>query len=149
MLLESLILGSVALNAIVALAPGILGMPRAKVSNVALTSLGVVTDTEYLTLEPVSLLPAVEITNVQVMEDPVPGTYAKVWVYLKANAASPLLGDFCRIYDDDTGIQVGAKKNWYAVVDGDTWIAKYDWSDDWLVLMPNRVWNLRIEVGTN
>ena len=68
MLLESLILGSVALNAVVTLVPSILGLPRVKISNAALTRLGAVTDTEYLTLEPVSLLPAVEITNVQVIK---------------------------------------------------------------------------------
>jgi len=149
MLLESLILGSVALNAVVTLVPSILGLPRVKISNAALTRLGAVTDTEYLTLEPVSLLPAVEITNVQVIEDPVPGTYAKVWVYLKANSASPVAGDFCRIIDDDTGVVVGYKKDYYIVGAGNTWVVKYDGIDDWRVFMPNRIWNLRIETGTN
>lgn len=124
-------------------------LTRPRVSHAALATLGVITDTEYLTLDPVGLLPAVEITTVSISKEPVPGSYAGVWVYLKANSPSPAAGVFCRIIDDDTGAIVGVKKNWYLVVAGDTWIAKYDWVDDWNVVMPNRVWNLRIEVGTN
>lgn len=125
-------------------------LTRPKTSSIALTSLGAITDTRYITLTPVLVGPAVEITDVQIIEDPVLiGTYPKVWVYLKANSASPLAGDFCRIYDDDTGVLVGVKKNWVLVAVGDTWIAKYDGFDDWNAVMPNRVWNLRIETGTN
>lgn len=121
------------------------------VSQVALTSLSaVITDTAYVTLEPVApLLPAMEIVGVLVHEDPVAGQYANVWVSLKANAASPFLGVFCRIFDDDTGELVGYKKNWYLVAAGTEWVAKYNAFDDWAVRMPNRVWNLRVEVGTN
>lgn len=119
------------------------------VSQAALTSLGVVTDTEYLTLEPSVVVLAMEITNVLVYEEPVAGTYANIHVSLKANAASPLLGVFCRIIDDDTGEIVGYKKNWYNVAAGNEWVAIYNAFDDWAVRMPNRVWNLRIEVGTN
>jgi len=128
-----------------------LSKPRVSLSHTAFARLGVVTDTEYLTLTPTGLLPAVEITEVQVLVDPVVvGTYAKLLVYLKANAASPLLGDFCRIVDDDTGAVVGKKKDWYLVANGDTWIAYYDKGlVDWNAVMPNRIWNLRIEVGTN
>ena len=139
--MSALLLGGIALYA--------LTRSRARVSHAALTSLGVVTDTKHLTLTPIVTGIAVEIVGVDVIEDPVPGTYAKVWVHLKANATPPLLGLFCRIIDDDLGMQVGQKKNWYDKSVGSTWTAKYDAGDDWGVLMPNRVWNLRIEVGTN
>ena len=119
------------------------------VSQVAVTSLGVVTDTEYLTLEPSVTALAMEIIGVLVHEDPIAGQYANVWITLKANAASPFLGVFCRILDDDTGEVVGYKKNWYAVATGDEWVAKYNAFDDWSKRMPDRVWNLRVEVGTN
>ena len=137
-----LVLGAFALYA--------LSNPRATVSSAALAHLGVVTDMEYVTLQATSLLPDVEITNVQVLEDPVVvGNVAKIWVSLKANAPSPALGVFCRIIDNDTEAIVGVKKNWYLVVAGDTWVVKYDGFDDWNMTMPNRTWNLRIEVGTN
>lgn len=126
-----------------------LSRPRATVTSAALARLGVVTDTRYLTLEPSVAVMAVEITDVQVVEAPVPGTYAKVWISLKANVAGTILGHFCRIYDDDTGDLVGKKKDWPFVSAGSTWVVKYDWLDDWNMKMPSRVWNLRIEVGTN
>ncbi|MFH1547673.1 MAG: hypothetical protein ABIC57_04245 [bacterium] len=124
---------------------------RTNVSSAALASLGVVTDSRFITILPTSLLPDVEITGIQVLEDPVVvGTFAKVWVHLKANAPSPpILGDFCRIIDNDTEVIVGVKKNWTLVTTGDEWIAKYDGIDDWNTTMPNKTWNLRIEAGTN
>ena len=127
---------------------------RGVVSHSALTSLGAITDSRHITLEPASLLPDVEITSVEILEDPVVvGNFAKVWIHLKANAQSPQVGDFCRIYDNDTEVLVGVKKNWGMwpayIAPGDEWVAKYDGIDDWNTTMPNRTWNLRIEVGTN
>ena len=136
-----MILGGLALYA--------LTRPR-DASSQALVSLGSVTDMEYLTLTATSLLPAVVITTVQVKEDPVVGVYPKIWVYLKANAGSPLLGDFCRIIDNDTGMVVGRKRDYYFVANGDAWVVYFDrGAIDWTMTMPNRVWNLRIEAGTN
>lgn len=148
MLLESLILGSVALNAVVTLAPDILGLPRAKISNAVLASLGVVTDIEYLTLTPTMVEPFMEITLVEVKEDPVPGVYAKVWVSIRQTRGYPS-SVFVRIIDDDTGTIVGYKKNFITTGAGDSKVVKYDGFDDWNTFMPNRVWNLRIETGTN
>ena len=136
--MSALILGGLALYA----------LTRPRVSHAALVGLGTVTDTEYLTLTPSAVLPAVEIIGVEVIEDPVPGVYAKVWVTIKQNAGA-IISAFVRIYDDDTGAIVGYKKNYLSFGPGDTGIAKYDWLDDWSITMPNRVWNLRIEAGTN
>ena len=139
--MSALILGGLVLYA----------LTRPRVSHAALTSLGVVTDTEYLTLTPAAAGPAVEITSVEVVDySPVPGSYARIKVYLKANVESPILGDFCRIIDDDTGVVVGRKREYYFVAPGDTWAAYFDRGIiDWTMTMPNRVWNLRIEAGTN
>lgn len=127
-----------------------LSKSRPRVSSSALTSLGQITDTRYFDLQPSALLAAVEITSVSILESPViVGSYPKLWIYLKANSPSPILGDFCRIYDDETGVLVGEKKNWLAVFTGNEWIAKYDGFDDWNSVMPNKTWKLRIEVGTN
>ena len=128
-------------------------MPRMsypQVSQVALTSLGeVITDTEFLTLEPSVVALAVEIVEVEVRTEPIAGAYAQVWVHLKANAPSPTFGSFfCRIIDDDTGAIVGKIKDWILVFKGNTWIAKYTSVLHWNAVMPNRVWNLRVEVGT-
>jgi len=146
MLLDYLILGSLALNAVVSLAPNILGLD--KISHVALTSLGVVTDTRYWTLVPSALAPVIEITNVQEIEAPVPGTYPKLWVSIIQNAVG-IRNIFVRIIDDDTDIVVGYKKNFITIGEGDSKVVKYDGLDDWSRVMPNRNWNLRIEVGTN
>ena len=122
---------------------------RTQISHAALTSLGVVTDTRYLTLMPSLEDPFMEITLVEVIEpNPVPGTYAKIWVTIRQTRgiASSI---FCRIIDDDTGEVVGYKKDFVTYGAGDSKIVKYDWVDDWNMAMPNRVWNLRIETGTN
>lgn len=123
--------------------------PRAIVSDAAFARLGVVTDTEYLTLTPALEEPFMEIVLVDVIEpNPVPGTYAKVWVTIQQTRgiASSV---FCRIIDDDTGAVVGYKKDFVTYGSGDSKVVKYDWVDDWSMAMPNRVWNLRIETGTN
>ena len=141
MVAKGLILGGLALLA--------LSRPRVTVTNAALTSLGDVTDTRSITLLPAAVGPSVEIIGVQVLEDPVVvGTYAKVWVTIRANVGSPFLGDFCRIYDNDTNVLVGVKKNWILFA-GEEIVAKYDGIDDWNATMPNKTWNLRIEVGWN
>jgi len=126
-----------------------LSKSRPRVSSSVLTSLGEVTDTRSITILPTTLAPSVEIIGVQVLEDPVVvGTYAKVWVSIRANLGSPFAGDFCRIYDNDTGALVGVKKNWILFA-GEEIVAKYDGIDDWNATMPNKTWNLRIEVGWN
>jgi hypothetical protein len=135
-----LILGGLALYALM--------RPQVSVSSAALARLGVITDMEYLTLEPASLLPDIEIIGVQIIEDPVPDTYAKVWVSIVQNAVG-VKSIFVRIIDDDTGSVVGYKKNFITIGEGDSKVVKYDWLDDWSVKMPNRIWNLRIETGTN
>lgn len=134
-----LILGGLALYA----------LTRPRVSHAALARLGVVTDTEYLTLTPALEEPFMEITNVEVIEpNPVPGTYARVWVTIQQTRGG-ISSVFCRIYDDDTGTLVGNKKNFITTGAGDSRVVKYDWVDDWSMAMPNRVWNLRIETGSN
>ena len=141
MVATGLILGGLALLA--------LSRPRVTVTNAALTSLGDVTDTRSITILPAAVGPSVEIIGVQVLEDPVVvGTYAKVWVTIRANVGSPFLGDFCRIYDNDTNVIVGVKKN-LILFAGEEIVAKYDGFDDWNATMPNKTWNLRIEVGWN
>ena len=137
------------MSALILAGLGLYALTRPRVSHSALTSLGVITDTYQLVLDPVGLLPALEITSVSVLEDPVVGGYPKIWITLKANSASPILGDFVRIIDEDTNAVVGLKKDWYGVPSGQTWVVKFDAYDDWSMAMPNRVWNLRIEVGTN
>ena len=144
-----MILGAVALNAIVTLAPGILGLPRARVSHAALATLGVVTDTEYLTLTPAAEEPFMEISLVEVIEpNPVPNTYAKVWVTIRQTRGGPS-SVFCRIIDNDTEAVVGYKRDFITFGAGDSRVVKYDAWDDWSMTMPNRVWNLRIETGSN
>lgn len=126
-----------------------LSRPRARVTNAALTSLGVVTDTRYLTLTPAMAAPFIEITLVEVIEpNPVPGTYAKVWVSIRQTVGG-IASIFCRIIDDDTGQVVGYKKDFLTYGAGDSKVVKYDGWDDWNIKMPNRNWNLRIETGTN
>jgi len=137
--MAALLLGGLALYA----------LTRPRVSHTALTSLGVVTDTEYLSLTPAAVEPFMEITNVDVIEpNPVPGTYAKVWVTIQQTRgyASSV---FCRIIDDDTGSVVGYKRDFITTGAGDSTVVKYDGWDDWSMAMPDRVWNLRIETGTN
>lgn len=149
MLFESLILGGVALNALTTLAPGLLGLPRVNISHAVLATLGVVTDTEYLTLTPALEEPFMEIVLVDVIEpNPVPETYAKVWVTIQQTRGYASYV-FVRIIDNDTGAVVGYKKDFITTGAGDSKVVKYDGLDDWSTKMPNRVWNLRIETGTN
>jgi len=127
----------------------VLTRPRTNVSSAAFASLGTVTDTRSITILPAAIGPSVEIIGVQVLEDPVVvGQFAKVWVTIRANEGSPFAGDFCRIYDNDTNVLVGVKKNWILFA-GEEIVAKYDGVDDWNTTMPNKTWNLRIEVGWN
>jgi len=136
-----LILGGLALYALM--------RPQVAVSSAALARLGVITDMEYVTLQPAALLPDIEITNVQLLEDPVVvGNVPKIWVSIIQNATG-IKSIFVRIIDNDTEAVVGFKKDFITIGAGDSKVVKYDWLDDWAMAMPNRIWNLRIETGIN
>jgi len=136
MLLESLILGSVALNAVVTLAPSILGLGER------------ITDSSDFTIKVVSVGPEVTVVGLVVPSELEAGKVPTVNVTVRHNRTQ-YEWIFARIRDLDTGKIVCPMKRQY-VQDEKEFTFTFQGlgpQGDWGEVMPNRDWNLQLEVG--
>jgi len=136
MLLESLILGSVALNAVTSLAPNILGLAER------------ITDSRNFTIKVVSVGPEVTVVNLAAPPELEAGSVPTVNVTVRHNR-SQYEWIFARIRDLDTNTIVCPMKRQYvqAVKDFSFTFQGLAPMGDWGAVMPNRDWNLQLEVG--
>lgn len=142
MLLAALILGSVALNTIVSLAPGILGLspPRSLSERIS--------DSRNFTIK-VKFVGA-EVTVVDLVAPPEldPDQVPTVNVTVRHNRTR-YEWIFARIRDLDTNTIVCPMKKQYiqAEKDFNFTFQGLGPQGDWGAVMPNRDWNLQLEVG--
>jgi len=135
MLLESLILGSVALNAVVTLAPSILGLGER------------ITDSRNFTIKVVSVGPEVTVVNLVAPSELEAGIMPTVNVTVRHNRTK-YEWIFARIRDLDTNTIVAPMKKQYIQAEKDfTFKFQGGQQGDWVAVMPNRDWNLQLEVG--
>jgi len=136
MILESLILGSLALNAVVTLAPGILGLGER------------VSDSRSFTISLVSVGPEVTIISLEAPSELNAGQVPLVKVTVEHMRAVPEWV-FARIRDKDTGNLVTSMNKTYMLIKGthDFTFQGLAPQGDWGAVMPNKNWNLQLEVG--
>lgn len=136
MLLESLILGGVALNAVTSLAPSILGLAER------------ITDSRNFTIKVVSIGPEVTVVDLVAPPELEAGSVPTVNVTVRHNRAQ-YEWIFARIRDLDTNTIVCPMKRQYvqAVKDFTFTFQGLAPQGDWGAVMPNRDWNLQLEVG--
>lgn len=136
MLLESLILGSVALNAITTLVPRLLGMGER------------VSDSRNFTISLAAVGPEVTITSLEAPSELNAGQIPLVKVTVEHTRSVPEWV-FARIRDKDTGNLVTGTHKTYMLVSG-THVFTFQGlapQGDWGAVMPNKDWNLQLEVG--
>jgi len=140
MLLESLILGSVALNAVVSLAPdlvpSLLGFAER------------ITDSRNFSIKVVTLADEVTVVDFVAPAELEAGKVPTVIVTVRHNRAQ-YEWIFARIRDLDTNTIVCPMKRQYvqAVKDFTFTFQGLGPAGDWGAVMPNRDWNLQLEVG--
>ena len=136
MLLESLILGGVALNAIITFAPSILGLAER------------ITDSTKFTIKLVIVGPEVTVDELVVPSELESGKVPTVNVTVKHNRKQ-FEWIFARIRDVDTNTIVCPMKKQY-VQDKKKFTFTFQGlgpQGDWGAVMPTRDWNLQLEVG--
>jgi len=136
MLLESLILGGVALNAVVTLAPNILGLAER------------ITDSRNFTIRLVSVGGEVTIVDLVAPPELEAGKVPQVNVTVRHNRTQ-YEWIFARIRDLDTNTIVCPMKKQYIQAEKDFTFTFQGLGPqgDWAALMPNKDWNLQLEVG--
>jgi len=136
MLLESLILGGVALNAVVTLAPNILGLAER------------ITDSRNFTIKLVSVGAEVTIVNLVAPPELEAGKVPVVNVTVRHNRTQ-YEWIFARIRDLDTNTIVCPMKKQYIQAEKDFTFNFQGLGPqgDWAAIMPTRDWNLQLEVG--
>lgn len=136
MLLESLILSGLALNAVVTLAPSILGLAER------------ITDTRNFTIRLVTVGPEVTVVNIVAPSELEAGQVPTVNVTVMHNRRQ-YEWIFARIIDTDTGQVVCPMKRKYVQEEKEFTFTFQGLgpTGDWGAVMPNRDWNLLLEVG--
>ena len=136
MLLESLILGSMVMNAVVSLAPGLLGFAER------------ITDSRNFTIKVVSVGPEVTVVDLVAPSELEAGSVPTVNVTVRHNRAQ-YEWIFARIRDLDTNTIVCPMKRQYVQAEKDFTFTFQGLAPmgDWGAVMPNRDWNLQLEVG--
>ena len=131
-----MILGSMAMNAVVALAPGLLGFAER------------ITDSRNFTIKVVSVGPEVTVVSIVSPPELEAGSVPTVNVTVRHNRAM-YEWIFARIVDADTGVIVCPMKRQYvqAVSDFSFTFQGLAPQGDWGAVMPNKDWNLQLEVG--
>ena len=142
MLLESLIIGGIALNAVVALAPSILDLspPRGLAERI--------TDSRNFTINVVSVGPEVTVVDLVAPPELDPGIMPTVNITVRHNRTR-FEYIFARIIDTDTGQVVCPMKRQY-VNEAKDFTFNFQGlgpAGDWTGVMPDRAWNLLMEVG--
>jgi len=139
MLLESLILGSVVLNAVVSLAPSLLPSVLGFAERI--------TDSRNFTIKLVSVGPEVTIVNLVAPPELEAGIMPTVNVTVRHNRTQ-YEWIFARIRDLDTNAIVCPMKKQYIQAEKDfTFNFLGGQQGDWVAVMPDRDWNLQLEVG--
>jgi len=136
MLLESLILGGVALNAVVTLAPSILGLGER------------ITDSRNFTIKLVTVGPEVTVVGLVIPSELEAGQVPTVNVTVKHNRTQ-YEWIFARIRDVDTDTIICPMKKQYIQKEKEFTFTFQGLAPqgDWGEVMPNRDWNLQLEVG--
>ena len=136
MLIESLILGGVALNAVVTLAPSILGLAERT------------TDSRDFTINLVTVGPEVTVVDIVAPSELEAGSVPTVNVTVRHNRTM-YEWIFARIRDLDNNIIVCPMKKQYIQAEKDFTFNFQGLGPqgDWAAVMPNRNWNLQLEVG--
>jgi len=136
MLLESLILGGVALNAVVTLAPSILGLGER------------ITDSTKFTIKLVIVGPEVTVVGLAVPSELEAGKVPTVNVTVMHNRTQ-YEWIFARIIDLDTGKVICPMKRQYVQKEKEFTFTFQGLAPqgDWGEVMPKRDWNLQMEVG--
>lgn len=140
MLLESLILSGVALNAVVSLAPNILPDLLGFAERI--------TDTRNFTIKVVSVGPEVTVVDLAAPLELEAGQVPTVNVTARHNRAQ-YEWIFARIRDLDNNTIVCPMKRQYVQAEKDFTFTFQGLAPmgDWGAVMPNRDWNLQLEVG--
>jgi len=136
MLLESLILGSMVMNAVVSLAPDLLGFAER------------ITDSRNFTIKVVSVGPEVTVVNLATPSELEAGSVPTVNITVRHNRAQ-YEWIFARIRDLDTNTIVCPMKRQYVQAEKEFTFTFQGLgpAGDWGAVMPNRDWNLQLEVG--
>ncbi len=141
MLLESLILGGIALNAVVTLAPSILDLSQLRGLAERMT------DSRAFTINVVSVGDEVTVVDLVAPPELDPGIMPTVNVTVRHNRTRYEY-IFARIIDADTGAVVCPMKKQYVRDEKDfTFDFRGGQQGDWVAVMPDRDWNLLMEVG--
>ncbi len=140
MILESLILGSVALNALTTLAPDLLPSLLGFAERIM--------DSRNFSIKVVTLADEVTVVNLAAPSELEAGKVPTVNVTVRHNRAM-YEWIFARVRDLDTGAIVCPMKRQYvqAVKDFNFTFQGLGPAGDWSAVMPNRDWNLQLEVG--
>lgn len=136
MLLESLILGGIALNTLFTLTPELIGLGER------------VTDTKNFTINVVSVGPEVTVVELVAPSKLDPGKVPTVTVTVRHNRKQ-YEWLFARIIDADNGQIVCPMKRQYVqeIKDFTFTFQGLGPTGGWAKVMPNRAWNLQMEVG--
>ena len=136
MLLESLILGSMVMNAVVSLAPGLLGFAER------------ITDSRNFTIKVVSVGPEVTVVDLAAPSELEAGSVPTVNITVRHNRTQ-YEWIFARIRDLDTNTIICPMKRQYVQAEKDFTFTFQGLgpAGDWGATMPNRDWNLQLEVG--
>lgn len=136
MLLESLILGGIALNTLFTLTPQLIGLGER------------ITDSRNFTINVVSAGPEVTVVDLVAPSELEAGQVPTVTVTLRHNRTQ-YEWIFARIRDLDTNTIVCPMKRQYVqeVKDFTFTFQGLGPVGDWAAVMPNKNWNLQMEVG--
>jgi len=136
MILESLILGGLALNALTTLAPDIIGFAER------------ITASMNFTIKVVSIGPEVTVVGLAVPSELEAGQVPSANVTVRHNRVQ-YEWIFARIRDLDTNTIVCPMKRQYVQEEKDFTFTFQGLAPqgDWGAVMPNRDWNLQLEVG--
>jgi len=141
MLLESLIIGGIALNAVVTLAPSILDLSPLR----GLAER--ITDSRNFTINVVSVGDEVTVVDLVAPSELEAGIMPTVNVTVRHNRTRYEY-IFARIRDLDTNAIVCPMKRQYIQAESDfTFNFRGGQQGDWVAVMPDRDWNLQLEVG--